>query len=51
MKLRKTDIRAYRNIEGAWVVFALVNNVIEKHRYYYFTKREAIDDFYHRVNG
>lgn len=47
-RLRRCDIKAYMSATGFLVVYALVGNQLEKHRYLGFTLGEAIDDFYHR---
>ena len=49
-ELLSKDIRAYKNYEGAWVCFAIVRGFLEQHRYYGFTKSEALSDFYQRYN-
>lgn len=50
-RLHKSDICAYKNIEGAWVIYAMVGNDFRKMRYYYYTKQEAIEDFFHRYGS
>lgn len=49
--VRYADITAIKNVFGAWVCSAIVNNYLVQDSYYFYTKRQAIKLFYDKCNG
>ena len=47
-RLSKKDILVSKTFQGAYRCEAMVDGYREWHDYFYFTKKEAINDFYNR---
>jgi len=47
--IRRVDLTIDKNSEGAWLISALVGGYLITRRYYFHTKREAVDLFLSEV--
>lgn len=47
-KIRKSDIGTFKGLYGQWVCYATVDGVYRHKQYFWYTKAEAIQEFYNQ---